>query len=90
MQDISPLHTVTNIFFLLSLVCLILQALIWQQALLHYKLSYAFPFMSLVNFVVLFLSAILFDESITVYNILGLIIISIGIITISQDKGEEV
>lgn len=74
----------TNAFYILSLICLFFQALVWQQALIHYPLSFAYPFMSLVNFVVLFASAILFQEGITLANILGLILISCGITVISH------
>ncbi len=88
-KDTSPIITITNIFYLLSLVFLVLQAVIWQQALIHYPLSYAYPFMSLVNFVILFCSAILFDEQITKYNVLGLIVISLGILILSRSLGEE-
>lgn len=89
-EDVSPFITVTNGFYLLSLVFLVLQAIIWQQALIHYPLSYAYPFLSLVNFVILIFSGILFNEQITFYNILGLIIISLGILILSRSFGEEI
>lgn len=85
----SPFITVTNGFYLLSLIFLVLQAIIWQQALIHYPLSYAYPFVSLVNFVILIFSGILFNEQITAYNILGLIVISFGILILSRSFGEE-
>lgn len=88
-KDTSPFLTVTNIFYLFSLVFLVLQAIIWQQALVHYPLSYAYPFLSLVNFVVLISSAILFQEQITAYNVAGLIIISLGILILSRSLGGE-
>jgi len=65
---------------------MILQAILWQQALKHYPLSFAYPFMSLVNFVILFSAFIFFGETITVNNILGLIIISIGILILAQER----
>ncbi|KKG12180.1 hypothetical protein [Methanosarcina sp. 2.H.A.1B.4] len=88
-QEASPFITVTNIYYLLSLVFLVLQAIVWQQALIHYPLSYAYPFISLVNFVILFCSAILFHEQITRYNVLGLLVISFGILILSRSLGEE-
>ena len=72
-------------FYIVSLMCLFFQAIVWQQALIHYPLSYASPFMSLINFVILFASALIFNEGITLNNILGLILISIGITVISQN-----
>ncbi|KKG14364.1 hypothetical protein EO98_10470 [Methanosarcina sp. 2.H.T.1A.6] len=88
-KEASPFITVTNIYYLLSLVFLVLQAIVWQQALIHYPLSYAYPFISLVNFVILFCSAILFHEQITRYNVLGLLVISFGILILSRSLGEE-
>jgi multidrug transporter EmrE-like cation transporter len=69
-KETSPFLTLTNIFYLFSLIFLVLQAVVWQQALVHYPLSYAYPFVSLVNFVILIFSAILFQEQITMHNVL--------------------
>jgi multidrug transporter EmrE-like cation transporter len=66
------------------------QAIVWQQALIHYPLSYAYPFVSLVNFVILIFSALLFKEQITASNILGLILISSGILELSRNLEEEI
>jgi multidrug transporter EmrE-like cation transporter len=87
--DVSSfIGIVTNSFYILSLVCLFLQAIVWQQALRHYPLSVAYPFMALVNFVVLFSSAILFQEGVTSANIIGLAIISVGIVVLSHEIGD--
>jgi multidrug transporter EmrE-like cation transporter len=86
----SLIGIVTNVFYILSLCCLFLQAIVWQQALRHFPLSLAYPFMGLVNFVVLFSSAILFQEGVTSTNIIGLIIISLGIVVISQEMRDAV
>lgn len=89
-KDASPFITVTNGFYLLSLVFLMLQAIVWQQALIHYSLSYAYPFLSLVNFIILIFSGILFHEPITAYNVLGLILISFGILVLSRSSGDKI
>ena len=68
-----------NLFYMLSMVCLVMQALVWQQALKHYDVSFAYPFMSIVNFLILLFSLLLFNEGITFANVLGLAIISLGI-----------
>jgi multidrug transporter EmrE-like cation transporter len=83
----SLIGIMTNSFYILSLGCLFLQAIVWQQALRHFPLSIAYPFMGLVNFVVLFSSAVLFHEGITLANIIGLILISLGIAIISHEMG---
>ena len=76
---------VVNAFFILSLGCLFLQAVVWQQALRHFPLSVAYPFMGLVNFVILFSSAALFNEGVTWANIMGLVIIFVGIVVLSRE-----
>jgi multidrug transporter EmrE-like cation transporter len=81
-----PVAIVSSPFYFAALGFMVLQAIFWQQALKHYPLSFAYPFMSLVNFVVLFSAFFLFGETITVYNILGLIIISIGIFILAQER----
>jgi len=42
--------------------------------------------MSLANFIILFASAILFHEGITFNNIIGLLLISVGIVVASKQK----
>jgi multidrug transporter EmrE-like cation transporter len=75
-----------NPFFFISLVALLFQALIWVQALKYYPLSIAYPCLSLVNFVVLFIAAVYFDEGITLWNILGLTVISFGVLVLSRSE----
>jgi len=75
---------VFNVFYILSIACLAMQALVWQQALKHYDISFAYPFMSIVNFVVLICSLLLFNEGITATNVIGLAIISLGIYVLSR------
>lgn len=88
-RDPSLLITILNSFYLLSVLFLVLQAIVWQQALRNYPLSYAYPFVSLVNFVILIFSFLLFKEQITLNNISGLILISLGILVLSRDLEGE-
>lgn len=88
LTDATLFAILTNIFYLLALFCLFLQAIVWQQALNHYPLSFAYPFMSLVCFVVLIASAILFQEGITAMNVIGLLFISAGITVLSRQAEE--
>ena len=88
LHEVTLLAIMTNLFYLLALICLFLQALVWQQALNHYPLSFAYPFMSLVSCVVLLASAVLFHEGITVANIIGLGFISVGITVLSRQADE--
>ena len=86
-ERFSIFSVISNTFYMLSLGCMFLQAIVWQQALKHYHLSFAYPFMSLVNFVILFPAFLLFNESITSMNIIGLVVISAGIYVLSRDGG---
>lgn len=87
LPEVTVFSILTNIFYILTLVCLFIQAIVWQQALLHYPLSFAYPFISIVNFIVLVVSAILFHEEITPMNVVGMAIISIGITVLSRNNG---
>jgi multidrug transporter EmrE-like cation transporter len=80
----SVSSVLSNNYYLIALVFMLLQVLVWLQALKHYPLSFAYPFMSLVNFLVLFISAFYFREQVTIFNIVGLSIISYGIFLLSQ------
>lgn len=79
LQDPSIIGIVTNVFYIFSLGCLFLQAIVWQQALIHFPLSLAYPCISVTNFIVLFSAAVLFHENITFANMFGLILVTIGI-----------
>jgi multidrug transporter EmrE-like cation transporter len=63
-----------------------LQVIVWQYALRYYPLSFAYPFRSLVSFIVLISASLLFQESISLMNIAGLSIITIGIFFLARDK----
>jgi drug/metabolite transporter (DMT)-like permease len=54
--------------------------LCWMAALTEFELSYAYPFMSLSFLLVLVLSAILFQEPLTVSKVVGVGLIVAGII----------
>jgi multidrug transporter EmrE-like cation transporter len=75
---------ITNTFFILSLGCLALQAVVWQQALRYFPLSVAYPCISMTNFVVLFSAAVLFHEDVTMVNIISLFLVTAGIFILFQ------
>lgn len=77
---------VVLIFYLIILVCMGLQVVIWQYALKYYSLSFAYPFRSLVSFIVLFSAVLLFNETISLMNILGLSVITLGVFFLARDK----
>lgn len=63
-----------------------LQVIVWQYALKYYTLSFAYPFRSLVSFVVLIAAFWLFHEFVTIMNIVGLTVITAGVVFLAQDK----
>jgi drug/metabolite transporter (DMT)-like permease len=86
--SITPMNLISllsNVFYLLSLCCMVVQALVWQQALKHYDISLAYPFQSLTMFVILIFSYVLFNEPVSRFNILGICVILIGIFLLSQE-----
>jgi multidrug transporter EmrE-like cation transporter len=63
-----------------------LQVIVWQYALKFYPLSFAYPFRSLVSFIVLIAAVLLFHESVSVMNIVGLTVITVGVFFLARDK----
>lgn len=89
--DLGPSDLVLGIrvdfiVYLIILLSMGLQVIFWQYALKYYPLSFAYPFRSLVSFVVLFSAVLLFNETITLMNILGLTVITVGVFYLTRDK----
>jgi len=59
-------------------------AVSWMAAMTRLELSHAYPFMSLAFVLVLVSSAVFFHEPVTTPKIVGLVLISIGIVVGSQ------
>jgi drug/metabolite transporter (DMT)-like permease len=78
-EEYTILAITTNIFYLLSLLSLFLQALTWQFTLRKFNLSHAYMYTSLYYPFILIFSYFVFKETITLGNIAGTIIIFIGI-----------
>lgn len=85
----------SNVFFGIPLYFIIyfcilggmgLQVIVWQYALKYYPLSLAYPFRSLVSFLVLISAFVLFHESISLMNVAGLSVITIGVFFLARDK----
>jgi len=85
-----PADTIEKIFFLSrlmlnpwilsSLTAAFLAFLCWLAVLTKFELTYAYPFTSLAFVLVLGLSAIFFNESVTGPKVMGVILIVAGII----------
>jgi drug/metabolite transporter (DMT)-like permease len=63
-----------------------LQVIVWQYALKYYPLSFAYPFRSLVSFIVLLSAFLLFHESVSLMNVAGLSVITFGVFFLARDK----
>lgn len=77
-------HLLFNPWIISGFVAAFLASLTWMAAMTKFPLSYAYPFMSLAFVLVLFLSAIFFQELITLPKAIGLALIVAGIIIGSQ------
>jgi uncharacterized membrane protein len=59
-------------------------ALTWFAAMTKYELSYAYPFASLAFGLILILSAVFFHETVTVPKVLGVVLVTAGLIVGSR------
>jgi uncharacterized membrane protein len=73
-----------NFWVITSMGAAFLASFTWAAALGKFDLSYAYPFTSLAYVTVLFLSAPLFREALTVPKVLGTLIIVIGVYVVSR------
>lgn len=71
-------------YILSGFISAFLASLFWMAAMTKFDVSYAYPFMSLAFVAVLFLSAIFFNEPLTLHKIAGLSLIIAGIYVSSQ------
>ena len=82
MQGHNPLNLLVNPYYLLTILCLFLQAITWQQTLRYYPLAWSYMFMSGIYPVVMLSSYFIFGEHISTQNIVGAIIIVAGVVNL--------
>lgn len=75
-----------NVWYFLSLGALVVQALVWPLALRHYPLSFAYFYMSLSYIGVLLLSWLIFAETVTPQNLMGGLLVLIGVNLMTGDR----
>jgi len=73
-----------NPYIILSLGLTLLAGVTWMIAMTKFDISYAYPFTMFGFVLILILSALLFNEIITWHKVVGLVLISIGILVSSQ------
>jgi len=61
-------------------------SLFWMAAMTKFDVSFAYPFMSAAFVLVLLLSNIFFNEPVTWYKLLGVVLICSGIVVTSQSS----
>ena len=84
---ISSVFTISfYAFYSLSLLCLVLYALFWQQILKHLPLSVAYANKSATILWQVLFGLLFFKESISYLQIVGLIIITLGILVMVTDN----
>ena len=74
----------SNPYILLALSLIALSSIIWISILSKTDLSYAYPFISAGYVAVTILSVFILNESLPLNRIIGVVIISIGIILMSR------
>ena len=91
---VPPVELVPKLFFLTRLMfnpwmltvmlAAFLAGLSWFAVMTKYELSYAYPFMSLAFVLVLVLSALFFNEAVTIPKVVGLLVVVAGLIISSR------
>lgn len=72
-----------NVYLVAGYCLLLLRGFIWILILKKVSISLAYPMMSLTYVIILVFSYLIFNETITTYNIIGTALIITGIITLS-------
>lgn len=82
----STMQAGLTVFILLGIAFIFLgaRAIVWQMLLNFVELSKIYPYAALVQVLILLYSVILFHEHVTVYNLVGLILMLSGIYYMSQ------
>jgi multidrug transporter EmrE-like cation transporter len=75
----SLLLYVLNPWVVIGLASALIAAASWIKALQHYRLNYAYPFMSLSFLAVAVLSAVVFNEELKPQQLVGLGILLLGL-----------
>ena len=74
---------------MLELLILFIYAILWQQIIKKTELSIAYMNKSLALFWSMLWSFFIFEEKISINNIIGVVIILLGIVIINTEKEEE-
>lgn len=84
---ISIVHKATNMPIMLGFVCYGLSIFLWIYSLSKVEVSVAYPFQALGYIIVMFASAFFFNETINAQKIIGVLLITAGVICIARQMG---
>lgn len=73
-----------NPWILSGFLSAFIASIFWMAAMTKFQISYAYPFMSLSFVLVFLLSIFLFNEPVTIYKLVGMGFIIVGIFVISR------
>lgn len=73
-----------NPWIISGLFAAFLASLAWMAAMTRFELNYAYPFMSLAFVIVMLFSVLFLNESLTLQNILGTVMVVSGLIVIAR------
>ena len=75
----------TNPSVVIGLIIYLAGTVFWLAALSRVDLSYAYPFASISYVIMLVASWLMFDEKITLFRIIGSVVIGIGVLLIYRN-----
>jgi uncharacterized membrane protein len=78
------LRALRDFYVLSTFAAAFLASLTWMAALTKFELSFAYPFMSLAFLLVLLLSILLLDETMTLSKLVGTALILAGIVLLAR------
>jgi uncharacterized membrane protein len=73
-----------NPWIISGLFAAFLASLAWMAAMTRFELNYAYPFMSLAFVIVMLFSVLFLNESLTLQNVLGTVMVVSGLIVIAR------
>ena len=75
----------TNPSVVIGLIIYLAGTVFWLAALSRVDLSYAYPFASISYVIMLVASWLMFDEKITLFRIIGSVVIGVGVLLIYRN-----
>lgn len=84
---IKGINISINWMSLLGIICYMISFILWLVIVSKVKLTWAFPLsIALVNTIIFIASSIIFKETITITQIMGVILITLGVTLIGVQK----